>query len=235
MTQSHMPELFTAVERRRTILEALTRAVIGTARLRHKALYACFFGAVAAGAWKSNLLRTWMIHRRSRPPMVNSLVNMLKAGDFYGWMRSRNPPKRAHAIPLDRRLRFGAKGAARAYQWYGWSCSGQAVDWCIGAEAALFMAAPDTTENLIFEAQILTFIGGPVQKQELRIYANEELVYADEETEEKWVVRVDIPSRTWRDRHRLTLRCCHTERLGVMALLRWLSTPILFRALPFVG
>ena len=147
-----------------------------------------------------------MIHRGARPAVVNLLVNSLKGADLHAWMRMRNLPERHAPLALGQRLRFGAGGAARAYQWYGWSRSGLSVDWCIGAEAALVMAAPDTTDTILFEAQVLSFTGGPVQKQAVSIYANGERIYEGAVTGEKSILRFPIPSRTWRNNSRLILR-----------------------------
>jgi hypothetical protein len=188
------------------LAKALARLAGARLSLGNKLLYLGFLIAMAAGAYGRAKTRAWINHRSFRPARLGTFLEWLKGDDFYGWMRARpRPRKSAPAIELDKTVPFGRIGAARQYQWYGWTRLALYDDWCVGAEAALVFAAPETKETLVFEAQIRPALVGAVKRQHLKVLANDLPVHEKAITT-KTMLRFQVPADAWRGRSEIVLR-----------------------------
>ena len=204
--QHRHPDSFTAPDRRKAKWEALRELAKARMPLRHKLLYLGFVLAMAAGAYERASSRGWVNHHLGRPRILRSLVDWAKGDDFYGWMRARKrAPGPFPEIPLNRQLRFGRQGSARAFQGYGWTHSDLYADWCIGAEAALVAAVPSTTETLILELDIEPKLCERVTEQRLVVLANDYAAYRGSH-KARTKLQIEIPCEAWLGKADLVIR-----------------------------
>jgi hypothetical protein len=118
-------------------------------------------------------------------------------------MRERNDPPAP--LALGTMLRFGRNGSARAAQWYGWTRSDQYLDWCLGAEAALVFASPDTKRPVLVEIDVLPYTTGRLVAQRLQIVCNGEPVF-QASLKKRDKIQFELPPRLWQGKSRLELR-----------------------------